>query len=70
MIFLNVITLLARTEKYQRIGILRFVKRVFVDTSVLLRRYYAFVLPILEYCSPVLGSAALAPGVFGGQGLA
>ena len=41
-----------------RIGILRFVKRVFVDTSVLLCCYYAFVLPILEYCSPVWGSAA------------
>ena len=32
--------------------------RVFVATSVLLRRYYAFVLPILNYCSPVWGSAA------------
>ena len=42
----------------QRIGILRLVKRVFVDTSVLLRCYYAFVLPILEYCSPVWGSAS------------
>ena len=41
----------------QRICILRLVKRVFVDTSVLLRCYYAFVLPILEYCSPVWGSA-------------
>ena len=37
----------------QRIVILRLVKRVFVDTSVLLRCYYAFVLRILEYCSPV-----------------
>ena len=42
----------------QRIGILRLVKRVFVNTSVLLRCYSAFVLPILEYCSPVYGSAA------------
>ena len=40
------------------IGILRLVTRVFVDTSVLLRCYYAFVLPILEYCSPAWGSAA------------
>ena len=39
----------------QGIGILRLVKRVFVDTSVLLRCYYSFVLPILEYCSPVWG---------------
>ena len=37
----------------RRIGILRLVKRLFVDTSVLLRVYFAFVLPILEYCSPV-----------------
>ena len=37
-------------------------------------RYYAFVLPILEYCSPVCmgvccgmsSSASLTPGVFGG----
>ena len=42
----------------QRIGILRLVKRMFVDTSVLLRCYFTFVLPILEYCSPVWGSAA------------
>ena len=32
------------------IGILRFVKRIFVDTVVLLRCYYAFILRILEYC--------------------
>ena len=38
----------------QRIGILRLVKRVFVDTFGLLRCCYAFVLlQILEYCSPV-----------------
>ena len=43
---------------FQRIGVLRLVKRVFVDTSELLRCYKAFVLPILEYCSPVWGSAA------------
>ena len=42
----------------QRIGILRLVKCVFVDTSVLFRCYYALVLPIVEYCSPVWGSAA------------
>ena len=42
----------------QRIRILKLVKRVFVEISVLLRCYYAFVLPILEYCSPVWGSAA------------
>ena len=42
----------------QRIGILRLVNRMFMDTSVFLRCYYAFVLPILEYCSPVWGTAA------------
>ena len=42
----------------QRIGILRMVNGVYADTSVLLRCYYAFILPILEYCSPVWGSAA------------
>ena len=39
------------------LGILRLVKRIFVNTSVLLRCYFAFVLPILEYCSPVWVSA-------------
>ena len=39
----------------QRIGILRLVKRVFVDTSVLLRCYNAFVFQILEYCRPMWG---------------
>ena len=38
-----------------RIGILRLVKRIFMDTSVLLRCYFSFVLPMLEYCSPVWG---------------
>ena len=36
----------------------RFLKRVSVDTFVLLRCYYAFVLPIFEYCSLVWESAA------------
>ena len=42
----------------QRIGILRILNGVYADTSVLLRCCYAFILPILEYCSPVWGSAA------------
>ena len=41
----------------QRIGILRLVKRIFSDTSVLLSCHFAFVLPILQYYSPVCGSA-------------
>ena len=40
------------------IGTLRLVKRVFVDTFMLLRCYYAFVLAILADCSPVWGPAA------------
>ena len=36
-----------------RIVVLRLVKRIFVDTSVLLCCYFAFVLIILEYSSPV-----------------
>ena len=35
-------------SRLSKIGILRLVKRAFVDTSMLLRCYYAFVLPILE----------------------
>ena len=42
----------------QRIFILRLVKRIFVDTSVLLRFCFAFVLSFLEYCFSVWGSAA------------
>ena len=42
----------------QRIGILRMVKRIFVDTSVLLRCYFAFVISILVCCSLVWESAA------------
>ena len=33
----------------QRIGILRLVKGIFLDTYVLLCCYFAFVLPILQY---------------------
>ena len=42
----------------QNIDIFRLVKSVFLHISVLLRCYYAFVLPIIGYCSPVWGSAA------------
>ena len=52
----NVLGIVSRVS--QRIGILRFVKRIFLDTFVLLRCYFAFVLPILQYYSPVWGSAA------------
>ena len=42
----------------QRIAIFRLVKRLFVDTSVLLRCCFAFLLKILKGCSRVCGSAA------------
>ena len=42
----------------QRIGVLGLVKCIFVDTTLLLHCYFAFVLPILEDCSPVWWSAA------------
>ena len=44
----------------QRIGILGFLKHIFVETSVLRRCYFVFVLPILEYCSHVWRSEPLA----------
>ena len=43
---------------YQRICIIRLVRNNFDDSSLLPRRYYAFVLLILEYCFPAWGSAA------------
>ncbi len=42
----------------QKIGIMRRVWRVFGDRDLLVRCFKCFVLPILEYCSPVWGSAA------------
>ena len=36
----------------QRIGTLRLVKHIFVDTIFYFVAYFAYVLPILEYCSP------------------
>ena len=42
----------------QRLGILRKSWRVFHDRSLLGRCFWGFVLPVLEYCSAVWGSAA------------
>ena len=50
----------------QRIGILRLVKCEFVDTSVLLRCYYAFVLRILQFCSAFVFSQSFSFGLFFG----
>ena len=57
----------------QRIGIFRLIKRIFVDTSVFLHCYYAFLSTYLEYFSQcgvscrMTPSASRAPGVFSGQ---
>ena len=42
----------------QRIGIMRKSWQVFHDQSILLRSFWSFVLPVLEYCSAVWCSAA------------
>ena len=42
----------------RRVGILRKAWRVFRDDSVVSRCFWSFVLPVLEYCSPVWMSAA------------
>ena len=42
----------------QKICLLRKSFRIFGDHDVLLRRFNSFILPCLEYCSPVWSSAA------------
>ena len=42
----------------QRLGIMRKSWRVFHDRSLLVRSFWSFVLPVLEYCSAVWCSAA------------
>ena len=42
----------------QRLGIMRKAWQVFHDRSLLLRSFWSFVLPVLEYCSAVWCSAA------------
>ena len=41
-----------------RVGILRKTMCVFRDVTVVAKYFWAFILPVLEYCSPVLMSAA------------
>ena len=52
----NVCSIVSRVS--QSIDILRLVKRIFQDTSVLLCCYYVFDLPIFEHCFSECGSAA------------
>ena len=42
----------------QRLGIMRKYWQVFHDQSLLLRSFWSFLLPVLEYCSAVWCSAA------------
>ena len=41
-----------------RVGILRKTMSVFRDVTVVSKCFWAFILPVLEYCSPVWMSAA------------
>ena len=41
-----------------RVGILRKTMSVFRDVAVVAKCFWAFILPVLEYCSPVWMSAA------------
>ena len=41
-----------------RVGILRKTMSVFRDVTVVAKCFWAFILPVLEYCSPVWMSAA------------
>ena len=44
----------------RRIGILRKTRSVFRDNSILSCCFLSFILPVLEYCSPVWMSAAVS----------
>ena len=46
------------SDAAQRLGIIRRSWQVFHDRSLLLRSFWSFVLPVLEYCSAVWCSAA------------
>ena len=41
-----------------RIGVLRKVSSLFADAEVVSRSFWSYILPLLEYCSPVWSSAA------------
>ena len=42
----------------QKVGILRKCRRIFGDEAILMNCFNSFILPCLEYCSPVWSSAA------------
>ena len=42
----------------RRVGILRKTMSVFRDVAIVAKCFWAFILPVLEYCSPVWMSAA------------
>ena len=45
------------TSASRRVGILRKIMSVFRDVAVVVKCFWAFILPVLEYCSPVWMSA-------------
>ena len=42
-----------------RVGILKKTMSVFLDVAIVVKCFWAFILPVLEYCSPVLFSQPL-----------
>lgn len=42
----------------RRLGIMRKASKIFVDKSLVTRCFWSYLLPVLEYCSPVWNSAA------------
>ena len=42
----------------QKLGILRKTYKVFSDPALIIKCFWSFLLPVLEYCSPVWSSAA------------
>jgi hypothetical protein len=46
------------SECSRKIGMLRMARRMFDDVNIVRRCFFAFILPVLEYCSPVWGSSA------------
>ena len=58
MAFENTFALFLKLQLSQRLGITRKSWQVFHDRSLLLRSFWCFVLPVLEYCSAVWCSGA------------
>ena len=57
LIFEKQVRAIAATAS-MRVGILRKTISVFQDAAIVAKCFWAFILPVLEYCSPVWMSAA------------